>query len=82
MKNSEQPITPCIMQQVADNEYRLHKEGDAREHRIPMIGLTKREYFAAKAMGSLLIKFPEKSSEWISREALSIVDELLKQLEK
>ena len=46
MENSKQPIYPCMMQQVGEQSYRLHKDGDAKEHRIHMQGLTKREHFA------------------------------------
>ena len=54
MKNSEQPIYPCIMQKVGENEFRLHKDGDEKMYRIPMAGLTKREYFAGLAMQGIL----------------------------
>lgn len=60
MKNSDQPISPCMMQRVADgdtkNSFRLHKEGDDKSYRTPMPGLTKREYFAAKALQGLMVQ--------------------------
>ncbi len=59
MENSKQPIYPCMMQQVGETSFRLHKEGDAKEHRMPMQGLTKREHFASLAMQGLLTIFQE-----------------------
>jgi hypothetical protein len=85
MENSKQPIYPCIMQQVGDNDYRLHRDSDAREHRIPMMGLTKREHFASIAMQGLLAghAIDEKFSsgvDTVAKFAIEYADELLKQL--
>jgi hypothetical protein len=50
MKNADKPINPCMMQQVGDNYYRASKGNDPKEWNIATEGLTKREYFATKAM--------------------------------
>ena len=83
MKNSEQPVHPCIMQQVGENDYRLHKDGDAREHRIPMKGLTKREYFVGIALRELIgeSQYVNKVRyNKIAERAIELADEVLKQL--
>lgn len=53
-------------------------------------GLTKREYFAAKAMQGLLASFTEKSAiggwqtelDEVARTSVDLADELLKALDK
>lgn len=88
MKNSEQPINPCMMQQVGDDSYRAHKEGDPKGYRIPMAGLTKREYFAGLAMQGLLVNYVNNGQYAsytdqpdVAHIAVQVADELLKQLE-
>ncbi len=84
MKNSERPIYP-----LQDNGFPSHEsviEGDV------MIGLTKREYFAAKAMAAMIanpnIKRPfeketlEKDLKAFSAIAIEYADALLSALEK
>ena len=54
MNNSEQPIYPCIYQQVGENTFRPSKDNDPKEYKTPMGGLTKREYYSGLAMQGLL----------------------------
>ena len=67
----------------------VNQEGNSIEDREVHYGLTKREYFAAKAMQGMcanikpkspdeLLEVPENIAEW----SVSFADELLKQLEK
>ncbi len=92
MKNSEQPITPCMMQQVGETTFRANRYNDPKEYNRPMIGLTKREHFAAMAMQGLLSN-PDWMNEHegqkyimqdsvISEVAIKIADALLKELER
>jgi hypothetical protein len=73
MKNSEQPITPTLLRQVGQNEYRVASEKDSREGQFlsSHLGLTKREYFAGLAL----------SSGKSAKESVSLADELLIELE-
>jgi len=86
MKNSDQPISPCIMQKVGDNSYRLSKgDGDPKEWRVPMSGLNKREYFAAKAMQGLLSnpgQIDTTNFEWVAQNAVGYADAILEELDK
>lgn len=70
MKNSDQPINPCAIDQNVKEEF---------------IGLTKREYFAAMAMQGMLANPTLRYGDdfmMISQKAVTCADELLKQLEK
>jgi fructosamine-3-kinase len=88
MKLKDQPITPCMMQQVGENQYRLHKPSDGNSYNSPQMGLTKREYFVAKAMQGLLsnpewMKVYQKEkylmqSQIVAEVATSMADECLK----
>lgn len=51
-----EPISPCLLQRVADgpNGLRANKPSDPKEWNVPMSGLSKREYFAAMAMQGIL----------------------------
>lgn len=89
MKNSEQPITPCMMQQVGENSFRANRYNDPKEYNKPMIGLTKREYFAAMAMQGLLVNYFSNGQygnhvnyPMVSEIAIRCADEILAELEK
>ena len=83
MKNSDQPIHPCIMQQIGENDFRLSKDKDEKAYNIPVSGLTKREHFtvlifASRIQGSFNHPTDHTMYELSTKDA----DELLKQLEK
>ena len=68
MKNSEQPAFPLAF----DDTLRL------------MVGLTKREYFAALAMQGILshpVHYMAHNTTELAKEAVNCADFLLKQLE-
>ena len=90
MKLKDQPISPCMMQQVGENQYRLHKPSDGNSYNSPQMGLTKREYFTAKAMQAILSN-PEWMKEYKNEKylmqksvvavlAVSYADEVLEKL--
>lgn len=87
MKNANQPISPCIMQKVGDNNYRLSKgNGDPKEWQVPMAGLTKLEYFTAMAMQGILANSPdwsdsEQAKDWVARNSVEYAVKTLGQLE-
>jgi hypothetical protein len=68
MKNGNQPITPIL---------------DLNENLSGLLGLTKREYFAAMAMQGLLTKISiNDTPEEVCKLSVFFADELLKQLEQ
>ena len=75
MKNAEQPINAL--------------PSDVDSSKIECIGLTKREYFAGLAMQGLLannsldaeLTISKKMAHTIAKDAISVADELLKQLD-
>lgn len=88
MKNADQPINPCLMQQVGDDSFRANKPNDPKEWNIPMAGLTKREYFAGLAMQGLCSTSVKGTFETIedmynsvATHSVKIADALLTQLE-
>lgn len=79
MKNSEKPINPYIYKDVVQT--------DTTNLDNRLIGLTKREYFAAMAMQGILVNagrngFDFSDKEKINQKAIELADELLNQLEK
>lgn len=85
MENGEQPITPTNIQQIGDNDYRATKLGDPSEYTTGVLGLTKREYFAAMAMQGLASyngTMDEHNPETNASRAVEIADALLKELDK
>ena len=82
MKNSDQPA-------FANNIYKEFasdfKDGFGVMEGINPTGITKREYFAAKAMQGLLgnniVKDLDLAKDMIASDAIAFADELLKQLE-
>jgi hypothetical protein len=86
MKNGDQPINYCMMQQVGDTSFRANRFNDPKEYNRPMIGLTKREYFAALAMqsyaGGEYIGQRGMPHEMIAEWSVKMAEALLKELEK
>ena len=86
MKNADKPIYPL---KGADDIFFNEKEESYIKEVKPLIGLTKREYFAGLAMQGLISSFTEKASyggwgteiEETIKCAINYADELLKQLE-
>ena len=82
MKNADKPINPITRSYQEENDF-VNKW-------TPLIGLTKREYFAGLAMQGLISSFTEKASyggwgtemEATIKCAIDYADELLKQLEE
>jgi hypothetical protein len=91
MKNANKPISPCLMQIVGDNEYRAAKINDPVEYNVPTEGLTKREYFAAKAMVGIItnpnvtvdlaLQEDHIAFSLVAQHAVNMADALLKELE-
>lgn len=54
MQLADQPINPCLVNQVGANEFRLSKPNDPKEHQYPQMGLSKREYFAGMFVQAIL----------------------------
>jgi len=92
MKNSKQPITPTMYTKFGSGEddYKPLNDGQKTGYEVKFGGLTKREYFAAKAMQGLLAKEAWlernendiKFNTIIAKAAVNIADQLLKELEK
>lgn len=84
MNNGEKPIYPTEVDLFGDVEKTSIVDGS--KDGVPFfIGLTKREYFAAKAIQGLLshtIGNGLRGKEDYARKAIEIADELLKQLEQ
>lgn len=81
MKNSKQPISPQMYTRFGDAEddYKPLNDGQKTGWEVKFGGLTKREYFAAKAMQGLLAGGAIAD---ISKYAIEIADSLLNELEK
>ena len=88
MKNADKPINPL---KGADDIFFNEREEAYIKEVKPLIGLTKREYFAGLAMQGILAN-PNgvmnehgnwmRSPESIARMSIKFADELLKQLEE
>ena len=86
MKNADKPINPL---KGADDIFFNEREESYIKEVKPLIGLTKREYFAGLAMQGILFNPPyghidcKRGEDLIDIVRLSIdyADELLKQLE-
>ena len=87
MKNADKPINPL---KRANNAFYDEQDEPFINRVKPLIGLTKREFFAGLAMQGLISTFTEKASygglgteiEKTIEYAIYYADELLKQLEK
>ena len=85
MKNADKPINPL---KGADDIFFNEREETYIKEVKPLIGLTKREYFAGLAMQGLISScdwnfttFNKDLIEATSKNAIDLADELLKQLE-
>jgi len=85
MKNSDKPITPLYGANGVPFTEATNIDVSYIEQCRPLMGLTKREYFAAMAMQGLLSN-PEQINttnfEWVAVHSVGYADELLKQLEQ
>ena len=84
MKNADKPINPL---KRANNAFYDEKDESFINRIKPLIGLTKREYFAGLAMQGLcsnqeFLKNLNGDPNLIAQACIEIVDELLKQLEE
>lgn len=78
MKNANKPISPCMMQKVGDDDYRASKNNDPKEWNVATEGLTKREYFAAKALQGLCAGRTEYENPMVdANKAVELADLLL-----
>lgn len=82
MKNADKPINPFYHKGSMQTENTIDKNSPH------LLGLTKREYFAAMAMQGLLVNFNNHghignsgSRPMVAEIAVQQADELLKQLE-
>ena len=85
MKNSKQPINPQMYTRFGDAEddYKPLNDGQKTGWEVKFGGLTKREYFAAKAMQGMLSNsqiIDTDNWDWIAENAVKQADLLLKQL--
>ena len=85
MKNADKPINPL---KGADDIFFNEREETYIKEVKPLIGLTKREYFAGLAMQGLISScdwnfttFNKDLIEATSKNAIDLADELLKQLD-
>lgn len=79
IKNGDMPIAPIVM----DNGHPYHQSQVALENHPQMIGLTKREQFAAMAMQGLLANAElERFYDGVELMAVEKADALLAELEK
>lgn len=84
MENGNQPITPQKLYKQGDVYVPLG-ESDSVYNQVRTIGLTKREYFAGKALQGLLLGFParnERDVKYIANLAIKASDALLLELSK
>lgn len=92
MENGKQPITPQMYTRVADgiNGYAPLKDGQKTGYEIKFGGLTKREYFAAKALQGLMVQsipgsHNSNADNWNKERAkfaVDMADALLEALEE
>ena len=85
MENAEKPINPL---KGADDIFLNERDETYIKSVKPLIGLTKREYFAGLAMQGLMSSFTENAengfygTKEVVSTAIEYADELLKRLEK
>ena len=88
MENGKQPINPTMYTRVSDdkNGYAPLKDGQKTGYEVKFGGLTKREYFAAKAMqaytGGEYTRQSGMPHEMIAEWSVKMADALLEALEK
>ena len=81
MENGKQPIVPGRFYKEGENYFLLDENQNVR-NQIKTIGLTKREYFAAKAMQGLLASDRSWSFGDCVEYSVRYADALLKELAK
>lgn len=86
MKTKDQPINPCMMQQVGENEYRLHKPSDGNQYNSPQAGLTKREHASILILAGLSANYlRDNVTGWnpitYVKEAVELADLLFEELD-
>jgi len=87
MNNGKQPINPSMWTKCGDgaDDYQPLKDNQKTGYETKFGGLTKREYFASKAMQGLLSNHAQIDStnyEWVAKTAVGYADELLNELSK
>jgi hypothetical protein len=86
MKTKDQPINPCIIQQVGEDAFRLRKESDPNGYQFPQMGLTKREHASILILAGLLPDFSiANANTWnptsYVKEAVLLADLLFEELD-
>lgn len=74
MNNSDYPALPL--------QPTFNSEGEICNERYEYEGLSKREYFAAKAMQSVIMLQKDQSFQNVAELALNFADAMLTELEK
>ena len=91
MENSKQPINPSMWTRCGEgeNDYRPLKDGHKTGHEVKFGGLTKREYFAGKALQGLLSLYDSDGDNivpnnenlvYMAKLAVTAADALLSEL--
>jgi hypothetical protein len=85
MKNGDQPIRPIYSgnKLIPNNEKDIDFDYNIRNNKA-LIGLTKREYFAAMALQGYLANphvWEELNADKVANYAVTMADHLLKELE-
>ena len=80
MENGKQPIVPGRFYRERDDYFPL-KDFEDPLHQIKTIGITKREYFAAKAMQGVLAT-GVNHDQTVAYYSVKFADALLKELSK
>ena len=92
MENSKQPINPSMWTRVGEgeNDYLPLKDGQKTGHEIKFGGITKREYFAGKALQGLLSLYDsggafivpnDENVFYMAKLAVTAADALLAELD-
>jgi len=86
MKTKDQPINPCVIQQVGEDIFRLRKESDPNSSQLPQMGLTKREHASILILAGLLPNFSiENANTWnpknYVKKAVNLADLLFEELD-
>lgn len=89
MENGNLSIMPVMMKQTGEKDFRPAKDKEllADNYIFPTTGLTKREYFAAKAMQATDLeayanKYGNKWADEVAKDSVQMADALLRALEE
>ena len=92
MNNGKQPIIPTMYTKCGDgaDDYKPLKDGQKTGWEVKFGGLTKREYFAAKALQGLMVQsipgtHNQNAEEWNmvrAKFAVDMADALIRALEE